>query len=350
MSNQSSEFPYSYFRSESELRTGVLLWQIVSPILIVCGTIGNVLSMIVLSRKNMRQSVSSTYLLGLSAADLMVLYVGLLRQWLRYLGFDIRLATNWLCKLHWWLLYVTLDFSVWLLIMVTIERVISTFKPFSTRILCTRKRAKVAITAVGITVLVCNSHVLYGMERTITSVENGTFSYNCGPSPEYAKFFVMVWNYIDLCKFSLIPFLILTLSNIGIIYKVISNNRKMKGQIAPSTVTDVHKKTSAMSRLLVILNVVFIVCTAPVCVYLIGEPYWIPKGVPRNIQLQDPWWAVVNILMYINNTVNFILYCLSGSKFRQELKKLFSNRVHPEMSTNGESLQRRSTRSRTTKL
>ena len=334
MNNQTNGFPYDHFRSEGALRSGVLLWQIVSPILLVCGTIGNVLSVVVLSRKSMNTSVSSAYLLGLSVADLLVLHVGLLRQWLRYLtGFDIRTASNLLCKIHWWLLYVTLDLSVWLLTMVTIERVISTFKPFSTRILCTQKRAQVVIISVLMIVLAINSHVLYGMERTIVSSGNETVSYICGPTGSYVYFFSMVWNYIDLCKFSLIPFVILTLSNFCIIYKVVSNNRKMKRQVVPSTAAATHKKTSAMSKLLVTLNIVFIVCTAPVCVYLIGEPYWIPKDVPRNIQLEDPWWALVNILMYINNASNFILYCLSGSKFRRELQKLFKRRVHPEDTT-----------------
>lgn len=350
MSNDSSEFPYSYFRSEAELRAGVLLWQIFSPILIFFGTVGNVLSVIVLSRKSMNHSVSSTYLLSLSVADLLVLYVGLLRQWIRYMfGYEIRTAANWICKLHWWFLYVTLDFSVWLLVMVTLERLITTFKPFSNRILCTKKRAKFVIASVGLTVLLINCHVLYGMERKPVRNGNGThiLGYNCGPSAAYVKFFALVWNYIDLCKYSLIPFFILSLSNICIIYKVVSNNRKMKRQVAPSNVATTHDKTSSMSKLLLTLNFVFIITTAPVCVYLIGEPYWIPRDVPRNIQLEDPWWAFVNILMYINNTVNFILYCFSGSRFRRELKRLFRPDLVQESSINGASRTQR-TLNRTT--
>ena len=323
MTNESSEFPYSHFRSQTQLRTGILIWQIVSPILLVFGTIGNILSVIVLTRRTMKQFVSSTYLLGLSVADLMVLYIGLLRQWIRYLvGFDIRTSANWICKVHSFVQYAVLDFSVWLLTMFTVERLIPTFKPFSNRIICTQKRARMIIAMIGIVVAVINSHILYGMERKPAGTGNKTQDYSCGPSDVYANFFFFVWNYIDLCKFSLMPFLILSLSNICIIYKVVSNNRKMKCQVAPSTSKSTHRKASSMSRLLLALNIEFIFCTAPVCVYLISEPYWIPRDVPRNVQLEDPWWAVVNILMYTNNAVNFILYCLSGSTFRQELKRV----------------------------
>ena len=34
-------------------------------------------------------------------------------------------------------------------------------------------------------------------------------------------------------------------------------------------------------------------------------------------------WAVVNMFSYSNNATNFLLYCVSGSKFRNQLRKLF---------------------------
>ena len=165
------------------------------------------------------------------------------------------------------------------------------------------------------------------MERKVITDQNGTEVYTCGPTSKYVKFFFLVWNYIDLCKFSLVPFFIRSLCNMRIIYKVVSNNRKMKTQVAPSGGTATEQWTKAMSKLLLTLNFVFIVTTAPVCVYLIGEPYWVPRDVPRDIQLEDPWWAVVNMLMYINNTVNFGLYCFSGTKFRRELVRLFTKKA-----------------------
>jgi hypothetical protein len=35
------------------------------------------------------------------------------------------------------------------------------------------------------------------------------------------------------------------------------------------------------------------------------------------------WWAIVNMLAYLNCTLNFVLYFLSGSRFRQEVKDFF---------------------------
>ena len=174
-----------------------------------------------------------------------------------------------------------------------------------------------------------NSHLLYGFGRLEITVDNETMLIPCAPlTPEYETFFGEVWTWIDLCKFSLVPFSVLTGGNVCIIWNLMKSGRKSRTRIAPSqsttTSSSTNNKTSTMSVLLICLNIVFVFCTAPVCVYFIGEPYWIPKDVPRNIQLKDPWWAFVNILMYTNSTINFILYCLSGSKFRGELKKMFN--------------------------
>ena len=181
MDNKSITFPYN-FRSKAALNAGVLIWQTVPPVLIVFGTVGNVLSMIVLTRGTLKHLVSSTYLLSLSVVDLLVLYIGLLRQWLRYLvGFDIRTAANWICKMHSCLQYIVLDVSVWLLTMFTIERLIPTMSPFSNRIICTKQRARVIVCSVCVVVIVWNSHIIYGMELRPTRGENGSQVYTCDP-------------------------------------------------------------------------------------------------------------------------------------------------------------------------
>jgi hypothetical protein len=36
------------------------------------------------------------------------------------------------------------------------------------------------------------------------------------------------------------------------------------------------------------------------------------------------WWAVVNLIQYINNAIHFFLYCLTGPRFRSELKSMVS--------------------------
>lgn len=318
---------YPHFRSADELRLGVRLWQTVSPVLILFGTFGNILSIKILSAGRFNKWASTVYLLALACADISMLYVGLLRQWFKYtFGRDIRHMSSVTCKVHWWLMYSTADCNVWILSAITVERLLSTILPFRSKQVCTMGVAKVVLLAIVISALLINSHLLYGFGRLEIQDGNTTMVIPCAPlTKAYDDFFGKVWTWIDLCKYSLIPFVIMSTGNVYITYKVIFSARKAKHQVAPVNVQE-SKKVSNMSTLLVALNCAFILCTLPVCIYFIGEPYWIPKDVPRNIQLQDPWWAFVNLLMYTNNSINFILYCLSGSRFREAIRKMFQCR------------------------
>lgn len=343
-----ADFKYAHFRSVTELKAGIIIWEVVSPVLIILGTIGNILSIIILSSRKFNRWSSTVYLLGLAGADLAVLYIGLLRQWIKYLlNSDIRSVNTFFCKTHWWLMYSCADNSVWILTAITVERLISTLCPYKSKSICTIKRAKIVLVLIAVAALGINSHLLFGFGRLEIKSGNSTIVIPCAPLTDgYADFFDKVWVWIDLCKFSLIPFAVLTTGNICIIYKLISSQKKVAPENGASQANaSGYQRTSNMSVLLVCLNFVFILCTLPVCIYFIGQPYWIPKDVPRPIQLQDPWWALVNMLMYINNTVNFLLYCLTGSRFRAAVRNLFAfeckRRTNAEVSTvNGNTISR----------
>ena len=68
------------------------------PILLSIGTIGNLLSFIVLIQ--MRQHSVYRYLTFMSVADTIVLYIGLLRELLLSSNLRIHIEGTILCKLH----------------------------------------------------------------------------------------------------------------------------------------------------------------------------------------------------------------------------------------------------------
>ncbi|KAI8759301.1 FMRFamide receptor, partial [Biomphalaria glabrata] len=58
---------------------------------------------------------------SLAVIDTFVLYNGLLVIWVQELGYHMRNWSDWLCKPLVTLGYVASDFSVWLIIAVTVE-------------------------------------------------------------------------------------------------------------------------------------------------------------------------------------------------------------------------------------
>ncbi len=65
-----------------ESSLGRNLWAYGSPVLIIIGTVGNLLSAVVMLRQNLRKCTTSLYLLVLAVVDTLVLYTGLLRHWI----------------------------------------------------------------------------------------------------------------------------------------------------------------------------------------------------------------------------------------------------------------------------
>ena len=332
MDNVTEEEEYKDYTTFPDYQAGLLIWKVVPPILILLGTIGNILSIVVLTRKSIKVSTTALYLTFLAFSDLLVLYTGLLRQWIIHLfKYDVRHVSEAACKIHIWLVYTSLDFSAWILIAVTLERVISAWCPHSAKAKCSRKYATALLITILIFLLGLNSHLLYGMVNKGSVDEDDTGTQKCSEiDKKYANFFNLTWPWIDLCVFCLIPFSVIVVGNCCILFRVIKSQRKTKARIVPSINTNQSRtshragpKHSSMTAMLFTLNTVFLFTTSPVSIYNIGYPHWVKSETAQDYATLDLWWAIVNMLMYTNNSINFLLYCLSGTRFRQEVKRIF---------------------------
>ena len=307
------------YQSCSEYKAGIIIWKTVPPVLITFGTCGNILSIVVLTRKSIRKSTTAMFLIFLTFSDLCVLYTGLLRQWLIYLiDFDIRHFSEAFCKIHIWLVYSSLDFSAWILISVTLERIIAVWCPYSYNSKCSRRTAISCIMTILLLVLGLNSHLLYGM----VDKDSGITEQACSSIDEnYSNFFRSAWSWIDLCMFSLIPFVVIVFGNSLILLKLFQRSRT-SNQPNRNRRHHYDHHQSSMTTMLCTLNTVFLITTLPISIYNIGYTYWYSTQDQRTIAYLELWWSVVNMLMYTNNALNFLLYSLSGSRFRKELKRL----------------------------
>lgn len=319
-----------------------IIWKYMSPSLIIIGTIANILAIIVLLRKNLRHSTTMFYLTVLSIGDILVLYTGLLRNWLRFaFDTDLRDFSNFGCKLHVFLVYFSLDFSTWILVAVTIDRCISVCLPFHSKTYCTMKHAKITVITICLLMVVLNCH-LFG---TVGNVD--------GKCKGNTSFIASVWPWIDLCMFCLGPFAVMTICNILIIRQIILSNRRIESHndpamirlkvepTVPSTSATNHnghttpqnetksknkkrtKRISNVTIMLLTVNVVYFICTLPIAVYLIGYRFWVPGANLENTAGLEFFWAISNFLQYTNNTIHFFMYCLTSPKIRKELYNLF---------------------------
>lgn len=308
--------------------------RITRPFAFIClfiGSIGNSLSFIVFTQKQLRAHSTFRYLAYLSIVDLIVLYLGLGNLILRdYFLIDIREQNLFLCKFHTFLTYVTTHLSSWILTIVSIDRAIACTVVQLNKRFCRPKSADRIFLIMFIIISLINSHILLfmGSKRTIihSSIDNNsnnTISLykeiiicTHNTSKLYFQFFEKPYNIIDLFSYVLIPFVIMTVCAGIIAYRLFfslskpTTNKTIKGKIRKGT-----RRAKQISYMLLILNLVFILLLAPI---VIGQIFQ-DLNQEHQYRLYN---SITLSLSYTNHALNFVLYGIASPQFRLTLKQL----------------------------
>lgn len=291
--------------------------QIVStyipPFIFIFGILGNILSAIIMSH-SMSKSVTQFYFQVLAVADSMALVGSLPRKWVHCVfDEDIRMLSVPACKSSVLLTYWTTQFSSWLLVLISFERCLGIIFPHINKLFCTRGKAKVSIFMLAVVTTAMNGHIPFLMTHITTP--NGMYTY-CECDLGYSYFCHTVWRWLDLTYYSFLPFVLILSLNTVILNHVIRaavHRRRNLHCIRE------NQRTSSTVAILLTLSFSFLILTSPISIYVLVEPYYLHITEPL-------FWAKMNLISSIcilmsalNNSINFILYCLSGSKFRREL-------------------------------
>ena len=232
------------------------------PMLLLFGTFTNILSLLVLSRKRMRKHSTYVYLAILSVIDLLAIWLGIMRDYLAH-GYGIYIKSMWLCKVHSFLFYFSLDFSSWILVAVSVDRFIAITFVFSSytkqMLLKFFAKPKLICSIIFVLFFLLNLHfvvfveVLDKSDKPFSSLLNNKtefskmlskselFSYKYSEMatihkhtigvadeyfycvidenkhPKYFHYFSIIWPYIDLSAYAIFPFCIMFICNVAII-------------------------------------------------------------------------------------------------------------------------------------
>ena len=302
------------------------LQKVAPPIILAVGTVGNILSFTVLTRPRVRNHSTAIYLIALSIVDFIALYSGLLRILvLGYFETDLRNLSDASCKVHVFVVYFSTHCSSWLVCAVTLERVLSVWFPHRVKTGCHPKSALIIVLIIVTVFIIINSHLMFGF--TLSNAYNNMT--DCSPLDDnYAQFIDSAWPWIDMALLFLIPFVIIVLGNVLIIIRV-----KLSQRLRKRSCSDISRRRSSVGRVfflsavLITLNVVFLICVSPVVIYTIGQYTWwnlTDYSTLTDLELatNNLLWIIVNLLNYVSYAINFLLYILCGSKFREELVQL----------------------------
>ena len=319
----------------SGFRVHKYLLAYVPPVLLLMGTIGNALSAVILTRRPMRKYSTYFYLAALSAADLIVLYLGLLRLWIGELtGKDLIDHSDWSCKIITVVGYSVSDYSGWLIIAVTGERYMAVCRPLKTQCICSRERAIKVVLILLLILFLLNCHFFWTVQIIYIHHNDDSIA-QCAGGERYGMLINEVWPWIDAFIYSFLPFVIILVLNTLIIRQIIrAKKNRLRLQMCGSQVSGLkvsHMDSGKISVMLLTISIAFLVLTMPINILLIVTRF--PTTEINTIEQMINFrlaLTVMELLMYLNHSINFILYCATGQKFRQQLCWLLSHKKPPQ--------------------
>ena len=296
----------------SDISTSTEYWLILvaTPVIVTIGLVGNCLSVIVMLRERFRGNTISLFFIALALADSAYLLVNYLtNMFVKILsGFDIRDSSEFLCKATLYLLYVSKAFASWVIVAVSVERLMLVAIPLKAKVLFTITRVRVLIIC-----LLLSNLILYLYIPILYSIQHENINPGCNFSDDLWKLNRNL-NMLDMVIYSIIPSCLILVSNSVLYYS-------LKYRTYQHTTTD-GESHPTFTTTLVIVSLAHIFLTLPLSIFLVYETNIHPRQKSDSL---GELYIGLYVLCVSNNAVNFILYCLSGTTFRSELKVIFTN-------------------------
>ena len=285
------------------------------PFIFILGTVGNMLSIRVLVKKKMRNN-ATVFLVALAIADTCALVFGGMRWWVMFLiGYDLGSTSTPICGTLYFLLFLSVHVSAWCVSSVSIQRFICVYFPVTARRICQTRNSVFAVGTIFCLFVILDSHHVY----TYEAIPEKRL---CIPKNQHAYFVRQIYTWIHFFSTFIIPGFILVITNFLLIRKLVATRKQVQ------TANDERKSriTHVMTRMSISISVIFLALIFPVTTFLIVEPYYSKSKDPHILAKLSLASTIAKLIYLTNNAVNFILYCISGKRFRDELKSAVCRR------------------------
>jgi hypothetical protein len=350
-------------------RVGVatlVYWQ---PVIGFVGLTGNILSFLIMLKPHNRRISCCNYMAALACIDSIILLTAI-DYWTTVFENRPHFVTE--CKVMAWLLQANSFASMTVVLAMTVDRFIAIRWPLRSRIICTTRRTRIAIGCI-----VVASH-LYMLPYYFTA---GVLNTDTCVGVITTDRLSIIYNLVNVLACSIVPFVGLLSMNTAIIVTIRTRGKYFQKAHAPeaasSKATDQHTKpepdqntsmsdftniepsqdgssenqpetsvprgsskigSSRMSLgakedsssrdnqltvMLLLVTFTFLLLTLPQYARYAASVLWNYMSSPQSYADYVLTAHVTNRLFTTNSACNFFLYCLSGTRFRQDLISLF---------------------------
>ncbi|CAH0392669.1 unnamed protein product [Bemisia tabaci] len=286
----------------------------------IFGFVGNIISMIILSKPQMKSSINYL-LIGLARCDTVLIFTSIL-----LFGLPAVYPYTGYLFTYYWKIYpkiaptvfpialIAQTVSVYLTVTVTLERFVAVCLPLRARSLCTYGRAKIYVIIIIFMATLFNASRFF--EVDVIEEPQGYAAYNTTvyraipsglrESSLYVTLYIH-WFYFIFIYF--LPFSALAILNAAIYRQVRRANQERQ------RLSRLQKKEIGLATMLLCVVVVFFLCNFLALVNNVLESFY--------DLIIDQLVKTSNLLVTINSSVNFIIYVIFGEKFKRLFIKHF---------------------------
>ncbi|KAI0229586.1 FMRFamide receptor, partial [Lamellibrachia satsuma] len=225
----------------------------------------------------------------------------------------------------WPLAHIVQMCTVWMMVLVAGNRYFAVCRPLDAPRLCTRHNVQLEIMIMASAVCVFNIprffEYRYVTHNVTTIDENNITSWderseNVGLTSLHL--YNILYENVSYCLFVfLLPLLILIFFNVNLMHDLKVAQRSRKAMTSRSS-NDENNITLVM----IIIIIVFIVCQTPATINQILY-YIIDDAHTTTCTPYKQYYHVSNLLITMNSSLNFVIYCLFRRQFQHQLCQLF---------------------------
>ena len=321
-----------------------VFYTLVIGTLSVLGILGNILSIVVLQKDN-NNKVAAFLLQSLAVADSLVLLtsfvvLSIIYGLLPYVQQSELFAViiPYVVKYVHPLGYMGQCATIWITVLLAVNRFIAIVKPFLTAKLCTLNKARIQVLLVTILAVVFNMPRFFQYEIVQEHHPGSNHSVlvlNETVIGEYSLFGVIYTNIIYTIIVLIVPFLTLVILNSWLLRDLKCSTSKKNSSYSSTTSLNSTVSTKLRRRLsigapplpeednitviMITIVVIFLCCHTPDRIFQIIRYFFVTY---EQILCGETLYyvsSVCNLLIVINSSTNFIIYYMMRRRFRKIL-------------------------------
>ncbi|CAF0877370.1 unnamed protein product [Rotaria sordida] len=315
--NSSISLTSKEFRNEIKRYLANLNYTLsfVQIFIVLFGVFGNILALVVINRKSLRNTSPSVYITYLAIFDSCVLLLH---------GANLARPGRYLF-IHCSLTYLT-DLATfcanWILVIITLERCVAVSSPFLAKRFCTVDSARRSIyifLTISIIFFSITFPFIYDIKRTSKIKKCVIRSH-----------FVLILRIYQVILFYAIPDVLL-LSNLYTLYALCQRTQRFSSvylkdeQKLNMRKSDINSsgKQRQLTIMLVTVSLSFYLFTTPAMILFIREYHPVKHHDINKIKQNIFFSQMSVILLQLNDATNFIFFCFTGQRFRQATIQTF---------------------------